>query len=174
MKTDYNDVKKAVADYLQGIGVTYTAVFVPQSASRNSTEKQPTLNWRVTLMPLTGKPMATDYSQGIGHVPGLKLFVHKTLHDESQIKAAAERGINPNTGKRLQPPHVADVIHSLLLDSGVNDAAGFEDWASEYGYDTDSRKAGEIYNACKLIARDFCRVLTAAQRAHLADLLQDY
>lgn len=40
----------------------------------------------------------------------------------------------------------ADVLHSLVSDAqGFENARNFEDWASEYGYDVDSRKAERIY-----------------------------
>lgn len=45
-------------------------------------------------------------------------------------------------------PDAADVLHSLLLDGSAIDAGGFEDWASDYGYDTDSRKAETMYRTC--------------------------
>jgi hypothetical protein len=47
------------------------------------------------------------------------------------------------TGK----PTAADVLECLLSDaSGIENARGdFEEWASEYGYDTDSRKAYAYY-----------------------------
>ena len=43
-------------------------------------------------------------------------------------------------------PTPEDVINSLALDaSGYENARDFEDWASEYGYDTASRKAYNTY-----------------------------
>lgn len=43
-------------------------------------------------------------------------------------------------------PTAADILNSLASDaSGYEDARSFEDWCSEYGYDTDSRKAENIY-----------------------------
>jgi hypothetical protein len=46
-------------------------------------------------------------------------------------------------------PEVADVLDCLASDaSGIENARSFEDWASEYGYDADSRKAKKIYKAC--------------------------
>jgi len=45
-------------------------------------------------------------------------------------------------------PRLDDVLDSLASDaSGVENARDFEDWASDYGYDTDSRKAEDIYRA---------------------------
>jgi hypothetical protein len=43
-------------------------------------------------------------------------------------------------------PDAASVLYCLASDAaGYENARNFEDWASEYGYDTDSRKAERIY-----------------------------
>jgi hypothetical protein len=48
-------------------------------------------------------------------------------------------------------PDAAHVLDSLALDSaGYENAKDFEDWATEYGYDTDSRKAERTY---RIVAR---------------------
>lgn len=44
-------------------------------------------------------------------------------------------------------PQTADVLNCIASDvSGYDSARNFEDWAANYGYDTDSRKAERIYN----------------------------
>lgn len=49
-----------------------------------------------------------------------------------------------------------EIIDSLISDTwGYENADGFEDWAGEYGYDTDSRKAERIYEAVKKQAGEF-------------------
>jgi hypothetical protein len=50
-------------------------------------------------------------------------------------------------GKLPQP---MDVLHSLVMDAGlVRHGQTFEEFCSEVGYDTDSRKAEASYNECK-------------------------
>jgi hypothetical protein len=53
-------------------------------------------------------------------------------------------------GLNGEPPTVEEVLDCLASDAaGVQDAgADFAEWASEYGYDTDSRKANKIFTAC--------------------------
>jgi len=51
------------------------------------------------------------------------------------------------TGWKEQPT-AADVLHSLISDA-EGDTSSFEAWASDYGYDVDSRKAEQIYKAVK-------------------------
>ncbi len=44
-------------------------------------------------------------------------------------------------------PEADEVLDCLASDAaGYDNARDFEDWASDYGYDTDSRKAEKIYN----------------------------
>lgn len=70
-------------------------------------------------------------------------------------------------------PRPEDVLDCLASDaSGVDNARNFEDWASEYGYDTDSRKAEIVYRNCereswklvKFLGRDAYRDLLEAER----------
>jgi hypothetical protein len=55
-------------------------------------------------------------------------------------------------------PELGDVLGAVASDAaGFENAAGFEDWASEYGYDTDSRKAERTYRAVKHQSERFMR-----------------
>lgn len=44
------------------------------------------------------------------------------------------------------PPTSADVLGCMLRDISGIDGNSFEEWAEEYGYDSDSKKAESIYN----------------------------
>jgi len=47
-------------------------------------------------------------------------------------------------------PKIDDVLDCCAMDSaGIENARSFEDWANEYGYDPDSRKAEKTYNTCE-------------------------
>ena len=55
---------------------------------------------------------------------------------------------------------VAEVVDSLISDVwSYEDARSFEDWAGEFGYDTDSRKAEKSYNEIGAMAPDVIRVM---------------
>lgn len=71
-------------------------------------------------------------------------------------------------------PKLADVLCSLQMDvsSAVN-AGDFEDWASDLGYDTDSRKAEQIYRACLKSADDLAELFGESWETFLA-LEEDY
>lgn len=63
------------------------------------------------------------------------------------------RGIN-------HPPTSQDVLSCLASDAaGYENARSFEEWASEYGYDTDSRKAEKIFRSVKRQAEQLKRLL---------------
>ncbi len=58
------------------------------------------------------------------------------------------------------PPELKSVLDCLASDaSGVANAQSFEDWCSEYGYDTDSRKAEGVYKACVQSAKKLKNLL---------------
>lgn len=47
-------------------------------------------------------------------------------------------------------PDAENVLNALSSDSSsFENARSFEDWAEEFGYDTDSRKAEKIYRVCE-------------------------
>lgn len=67
-------------------------------------------------------------------------------------------------------PKVTSVLDSLASDAqGIDNARSFEEWASEYGYDTDSRKAETTYNACRDIAKRLRKFLGADLYTALLD-----
>jgi len=53
-----------------------------------------------------------------------------------------------------KPPTVADVLYCILSDASARHHGSFEDWAQEYGFDEDSRKAEQIYRRCLKTAED--------------------
>jgi hypothetical protein len=175
----------------------YTAVFVPQSQSRNAGDKNLSLNWRVTLRrkptadelarwtSLTHRDiLTTDYMQGIGHAPGythgrMTLDRDKYFHHVAEKGKTAKVSKNPElTGewqwvKPLPPPELADVLHSLLLDAEAIDAGGFEEWAGDFGYEVDSREAERIYKACVEVGLKLRAALGDDKMTELREALQD-
>jgi hypothetical protein len=184
---------------IAALGLEYKAEFVPQRLSRNSGEKNPSLNWRVTLA--KGRAVvSTDYMQGIGHVPGYIHYispkdpVEKRRAQHRQNEAANEgtyphirstdtkrfgmsytgRGWVAADARKLPAPLLRDILYSLVLDSDVDNYAGFEDWASNFRYEEDSRKAERIYRACCDTARKLQALLGRATIEELREAFQDY
>jgi len=184
-----DEIRAAVVALATEYGLAYSAEFVPQSQSRNAGEKTFSLNWRVVLARSPRANMAVDYMQGIGHVPGNAFDFRPTARNIEIQQASAERGVYFTAGQKLnwwagQPgrchgtkipaPHIADVLHCLILDAAVLDFPQFENWAAEYGYDVDSRAGEKVYRQCLAQALEL-RVLLGGDagiekfRAILAD-----
>ena len=88
-------------------------------------------------------------------------------------------GTYKNTFKRKYKgaailPEPRDVIYSLVMDSDVLDAGGFESWAGDLGFDPDSRKAESIYRLCLEHALAMRAALGESGLAELRNAFQDY
>lgn len=71
-------------------------------------------------------------------------------------------------------PESREVIWSLVMDSSVLDAGGFENWAAGLGYDTDSRAAESIYRACLDLALKLRAAIGDEGIRKLQEVFQDY
>jgi len=83
------------------------------------------------------------------------------------------KGLGLRKNGRPAPPHAADVLYALILDSYAAEMT-FASWCAEHGYDTDSRKALTIYLACQENADKLARIFDHTTREHLREALQDY
>lgn len=144
-------------DLIAESGLSIRAQFVPFSESRNKKDKQPSLNWRVTVQHNGLALFVCDYSAGAAHCPAhsrrwdTPSDKHEALKIECEKGRAVKRFLagtsHPMLGAEILPD-TRQVISSLLLDAGVIDCKSFEDWCAEYGYDADSRKARTTYDTC--------------------------
>lgn len=157
----------------------YAAKFVPFRFSRNKGEKNPSLNWRVTLGRLT-----TDYSQGCGHCPAYKKWGYRYVVEVAAVRAECETGyahtiaVGHETGPRslnthIPGPDLADVVYALITDASVLDHADFESWAGEFGYDSDSRSVEKTYQECIKSSLAFKSMLRPGHFEQLQTLCQD-
>lgn len=171
MNAEATNTRIQIDSVLGHNAVECASIFIPQSMSRNSDAKEHTLNWRVSFR-RNGQILTVDYQQGIGHVPGYK--VPRTLYDEKQLGKPWETGKfgGPYGRRDLPKPHPADVLYSIVMDDPHEEA--FENWAGNFGYSTDSRKAEAIYRACIEQTRSAERVLGRKLLDEIAALLQDY
>jgi hypothetical protein len=55
--------------------------------------------------------------------------------------------------REIAPLQIADILESLQFDVSSVEDSTFEDWARDLGYDTDSRSALEVFEACQQTAR---------------------
>lgn len=171
-------------NYIESLGLSYNAVFIPQSQSRNKAEKHLSLNWKITIGKRAQNVLTTDYMQGIAHIPNYHKIVgygmRRTVAIEQFEKIASEQGKYAKSLdssfmlEKLPAPKLKDVLHSLVMDSDVIDYASFEDWASNFGYDTDSREAERIYKACLDTALKLRNMIGSEAMEKLKVLFQDY
>ena len=164
-------------------GLTITSTFIPFSQSRNKDSKNLSLNWRVTLLH-NGKPvLTTNYGAGIAHAPASKLSIKDVGGPNSLMryelqKAEAETGL-PHMNRIIFArtpilPNEGEVIACLLNDSEALDYASFEDWATGYGYDPDSRSAEKIYRQCLEHGLTLRAALGDTLLAELREVARDY
>lgn len=129
------------------------------------------------------KPVWTgEYRLGVGHVkPGkgmpFSVQYRLTASEESllmtwQSKPRAQflnKQLWADTAAKLAKiqkvtPTLNDVCSSLLMDGAAFfDGQRFEDWASDFGYSSDSIKAKETFETCDKIGREFARALSRDQ-----------
>ena len=152
-----NEQDKKAAEYLAAQGVTFSARLLGE----NNRDGWTCDEWRVAFqrvhldsrLPVRDKAaLETAYYTGTGH------RAKRTRWDNAPRPVA---------------PTAASVLYSLLLDASGADE-NFHDWCANYGYDTDSRKALATYEACCIIRADVNKFFTAAERAELAAILEDY
>lgn len=178
-EVDCHDVESLINAICERKGVTMESTFVPFSQSRNAKPDSAmggkpwrSLNWRVTIKRAGREILTTDYAQGEGHAPASKktaaqmetaarvmgrpVSVARAAMVDHEIETGhVARGFSSlglSKGADVPAPSIGDVLQSLARDSDVLDAGGFEEWAGEFGYDTDSRSAEATYRACLEIA----------------------
>lgn len=162
-------------------GLTVESHFVPFSLSRNKAEKNKNLNWIVTLRRNGREVLTTDYSAGVAHCPAYEIKGQSKQEKDALIAVECESGFaqilmtwgSVYKGRPIYPDSV-NVIWCLVMDSGVLFYGGFEDWAAEYGYDTDSRKAESLYRQCLDSALKLQAALGPDALEELREAFQDY
>jgi hypothetical protein len=153
---------------LNTLGITIEAKFIPHDTPAGET---PMLRWNISVRRNGKEFHSTEYSAGCAHAPEYQ----KAKALTAAVKAECETGIvyGSRIGKAVPPPPAADVIHSLLLDASNTDER-FEDWAANYGFDPDSRKAERMYRACQETAAALRRAFDRDELAALETAFQDY
>lgn len=165
------------------LGISISAEFVPFSQSRNKGEPRRSLNWRATISHNGRAILTTDYSAGEGHCPAYNLSVKQaggrnSLMRDEMLAYECEHGrvyriAFSGFGPKIAPP-LADILASLMMESDVLDFGGFEDWASNFAFDPDSRSAETIYRACLEIGLKLRMALGDTNLAKLRKIAANY
>lgn len=180
---------------IDSLGLTITSEFIPFSLSRNAKSAPKlndlSLNWKVTLHH-HGRPiLTTDYSVGCAHCPSYRhvgnylrpnavtVDVFDVIRSECETGRARSRPREDGipgivmAGGRIDPSPV-DVIAALAGEAAAIDAPDFEAWASDLGYDPDSRKAESTYRACLETGLKLRAALGDDGFRRLREAFQDY
>lgn len=72
----------------------------------------------------------------------------KVTRGQYETRFDYSTGIGHRKGGMAKTPALFDVLECLLMDEGLGNDT-FEDFCANCGYDTDSRKALEIYLSCQ-------------------------
>lgn len=133
-----------------------------------------------------------EYSLGVGHVKNPTRYDAYPLgltQDETyalntlRMKPSAQlkdKQLWANTAAKLAAaqkvaPKLNDVCHSLISNGAAFfDGQRFEDWASDLGYDPDSRKAENTFRLCDEIGRALSRHLSRDQIDGLREWASNY
>jgi hypothetical protein len=171
---------------IEALGLIVTSQFIPFSQSRNKNEKQPSLNWHVTLQKDGRDVLTTDYSAGCAYAPSYRWGDKPeqrymvAYECERGFRALGVRwgsrpeGYGAENAKNRIEPNALDVIYSLVMDYDVLKHSTFESWAADFGYDVDSRKAEHVYRACLEIALKLRNGIGEAGLSELREAFQDY
>lgn len=148
------DTEKAVQQFLTAQGISFDAI----GGQRTKRDDWECFQWEVTFLRLTNlkQQLRTQFYCGLAHVKANRYPVGHWARSEIP-----------------QPPSAADVLHSLLMDSQAREQS-FADWCADLGYDADSIKALNTYNACVATDNQLRQVFTATERDKLAEMLEGY
>jgi hypothetical protein len=129
-----------LADVVRDLGITIEVVTGARKLPADTSWK-PAKSWTVTLTrALRNLPPGHHVARVIGVLSnGTPLYGHTLVVDFYGGAAATS-------------PSAADVLMSVVSDAAGVEGRTFEEWADDFGIDTDSRKGEKIYNACKAIA----------------------
>ena len=166
--------KPELTEAIESLGITLESTFVPFSQSRNKGEKNRSLNWTVTVKVWGRDVLTTDYGTGIAHAPSYRQTLGAMNVDMAEAIAYETEHGKTKRGKPIPPPDPCDVVYSLAMDADVLNYSGFEDWASNFGYDTDSRSAEKTYRACLEIALALRNAIGEDGLRQLQEACQDY
>lgn len=107
-----------------------------------------------------------DRNPNTNDMPAGSSYWRVTLrHDGRQLTVPYSMG-----PAHSREPEAIDVLDALASDaSGYENARSFEEWAEEYGYETDSRRAERVYRAVERQTTGLQRLMGDKYRTLLWD-----
>ena len=164
--------RQTLKEFIAAHGITMTSQPTTNNPHMEVNKEHPMDHWYCNLRNSDGSVMGVHFSTGMGlrkapegAAPEMShdRFILNRKHNENHQKLKAEYVAYQKRRLLPVPPSVEDVMDCMASDSSVveNCKESFESWCSEYGYDTDSRKAFATYNTCVAQARQFAAFIGA-------------
>lgn len=118
---------KSLSEWIVEAGLTVKSITqVANNPNTESDPKRPMFHWRFVLSRKDStQTFAGHFSTGSGWV------------------------VKNTFGTVPKKPNATDIFSCLISDAQSVQGATFEDWASDLGYDVDSRKAEKTYRSCQ-------------------------
>lgn len=146
-------------------------------------EEWPNILYRFTFS-RNGKSLSTEYRLGVGHVQWPKRYedipaggdaaVFNTLRSNpnAQLKNKLEHALAAALLARIQKvtPKPHEVL-SAICDDGISaHVSSFDDYAANFGMDSDSIKARRIYDHCAELYHKVCALIGDENVTKFAEL----
>lgn len=149
--TDYKEAASILNEEYSALNWHGTAIHGGHLATDDSGWKH--YAFQVAFQPPSKAPVSFDWKNGTGHVYPEK--------QRSKINGIVSR--HPLAGKPFKP-NPAEVLGRVCADYLSAAHETFPDWAANFGYDEDSRKAHRIYEDCQALGSKLRALgLTSAQ-----------
>jgi hypothetical protein len=134
--------------------------------------------WHVELKDSNGKTFSfADFRTGVGNrkitVNGQKYLNDLKMQRKSLTDAGTFKFHSDTWNSKPVKPSVSDFLYNINLDSQLS-LDSFEDFCSNIGLDTDSRKALDNYLQCQNIVKEYSRFFSNETREQINTILQDY
>jgi hypothetical protein len=182
---------------IETLGITLTSVSAPFNPNMDDSEKM--FHWACCLSvkdrPLDGfnvmfskggahlqlraKPMFYGHGAGTNDIREVKENVRSYYYDFDKKCIRKYHGTTSIWHSQLYalmleaaPPTAEEVLDCMLMEASALDYDTFEDWASDFGYDSDSIKARDLFhfirrqskNLIKLLGRENFRLAMEMER----------
>lgn len=164
----FEAIENAVQTILDNAGILYAITYHGEkqnALSGNSTMEE----WGITLFKSNSskhKGQSFEYFTGFEYRETVRGF--KAVHMQNKTSVSG-----PWRATKSKTPHIAGFLYSALLDMQASEES-FNNWCDNFGYDSDSIKAFNTYQACNEVADKLKAVIPHACIAQLREALQDY
>lgn len=162
--------EQKVADYLKEQNLFMKVIPMGEGREKSGDRDWVFDRWMVQFDRSGANRIESEYKTGLGHRAGppmpsdVRNSNPRSLHYHSWV----------STNVRPYAPCAASVLYSLLSEARLGADNTFDDFCSELGYDTDSRRALETYLACQEINTKLQKLFTHNDIERLTELLEDY